>query len=724
MRVLLVIFILLVSQVAQARHSTARQWNEVLLESIRNDLSRPTVHARNLFHVSAAMYDAWAVFSDQDKAYLLGNEVHGFVCPFDGFPFDPAHTKALRKEAVSFAAYRLILHRFGSSPGRSIIYHKADSLLSALGYDPAITSTHYRRGSAAALGNYIALQYIEYGLSDGCNERNDYASRYYEPLNPPMKISGAGNPGMVAPNHWQPIRFDTAFDENGELVIGGVRKFLSPEWGWVDPFSLQEEDKIIRVRDGFEYAIYHDPGTPPMLDTLTGKRGSDLYKWNFALVSIWAADLEPRLDVKLDISPASLGDLDIDDFPSRQEDFDQFYTFIGGSDPSNGHYYNPATGRPYQPQIVKLGDYARVLAEFWADGPDSETPPGHWVAIMNEVLEHPKFTRQIGGQGLVLDPLEYDVKAYFLLCGALHDVAVACWSVKGYYDYVRPVSAIRYMAEKGQSSDSGQPAYHVAGIPLVEGYIERVDEDDPLAGPSNENLNKIKLYTWKGPDHVANPAIDAAGVGWILAEDWWPYQSPTFVTPPFAGYVSGHSTYSRAAAEVLTRLTGDTFFPGGIAEFTARKDEFLTFEDGPSTDIILQWATYRDAADQSSLSRIWGGIHPPADDIPGRLMGEKIGNQAFEYGISYFSPATISGVNRKISIRLYPNPATESFKIDVPANSRTIQVELRDMMGRLVLTQTFENDPVEINIGQLRRANYLVTVSGTGFRASEILTVQ
>ena len=45
------------------------------------------------------------------------------------------------------------------------------------------------------------------------------------------------------------------------------------------------------------------------------------------------------------------------------------------------------------------------------------------------------------------------------------------------------------------------------------------------------------------------------------------------------------------------------------------------FEDGPSVDLTLQWATYRDAADQCSLSRIWGGIHPPADDIPGRLIG-------------------------------------------------------------------------------------------------------
>ena len=61
------------------------------------------------------------------------------------------------------------------------------------------------------------------------------------------------------------------------------------------------------------------------------------------------------------------------------------------------------------------------------------------------------------------------------------------------------------------------------------------------------------------------------------------------------------------------------------------------FEDGPSTDITLQWARYYDAADECSLSRIYGGIHPPADDIPGRLMGAVIGVEAFELALSYFN---------------------------------------------------------------------------------------
>ena len=57
-----------IAQTPDARDpSVARLWNEALLGAIRKDLARPTVHARNLFHMSAAMYDAWAVYSDSAR---------------------------------------------------------------------------------------------------------------------------------------------------------------------------------------------------------------------------------------------------------------------------------------------------------------------------------------------------------------------------------------------------------------------------------------------------------------------------------------------------------------------------------------------------------------------------------------------------------------------------------------------------------------------------------
>ena len=122
----------------------------------------------------------------------------------------------------------------------------------------------------------------------------------------------------------------------------------------------------------------------------------------------------------------------------------------------------------------------------------------------------------------------------------------------------------------------------------------------------------------------------------MRAVDWVPYQLPTFVTPSFPGYVSGHSTFSRAAAEVLAAFTGSEYFPGGLGQWTVDAGAFH-FEAGPEEDVILQWATYFDAADQAGLSRLYGGIHVRADDLPGRVMGATAGRAAWARAQEYFS---------------------------------------------------------------------------------------
>jgi hypothetical protein len=125
-------------------------------------------------------------------------------------------------------------------------------------------------------------------------------------------------------------------------------------------------------------------------------------------------------------------------------------------------------------------------------------------------------------------------------------------------------------------------------------------------------------------------------VAWIRAIEWLPYQRETFVTPPFASYISGHSTFSRAAAELLTRFTGASYFPGGLGTFTAPQHTFLAFEIGPTQPVELQWARFDDAADQAGISRLFGGIHVRADDLAGRRAGAAIGAAAFAKARSYY----------------------------------------------------------------------------------------
>jgi hypothetical protein len=624
----------LVSYHPEASYSVARNWNEMLLQIIRNDFARPVVHARNLFQTSALMYDAWAVFDDTAETYLLGQTVDGFSCPFTGFqtkePVDEA-----RATVMSYAMYQFLQKRFESRPN---INQGIDRFFLELGYSKKEISQNYQSGSAAALGNYLADCMIRFAAEDGANEAIGYANSYYFPVNVGLDANDPGNPNLTNPNRWQPLVFRECFvDQSGQCVFsGGETAFVGAEWGNVRSFGLSDTVLKTYSREGQTYKVYYDPGSPPLLNPDQSDDSSEAYAWNFATTAQWSADLDPNSGKTIDISPAAVGNVGFENYPKTLADYQSFYDAKTGKALGLGYDVNPSTQQPYAPNIVPLGDFTRVLAEFWADGPDSETPPGHWFVILNYVSDHPEFKRRFKGEGEALEPLEWDVKAYFTLGAAMHDAAIAAWSIKGWYDYIRPISAIRFMADHGQRSDPNAAHYSVEGLPLVPGIIELVKEGDALAGANNENLGKIKLFAWKGPTAIKNPITDTAGVGWILAENWWPYQRPNFVTPPFAGYVSGHSTFSRAAADILTYLTGDKYFPGGLGAFVAQKNDFLVFEEGPSQTITLQWATYQDASDQTSLSRIWGGIHVPADDIPGRLIGMKIAKEVSQKVETYF----------------------------------------------------------------------------------------
>ncbi len=597
-------------------HTAAREWNEALLFAIRNDFARPTIHARNLYHTSAAMWDAWAAYDD-----TAAQVIHQERASADD-------VNAAREEALSYAAFHILRHRFKKSPGSGESQRTFRATMDALGYDRGFDSTE--GDSPAALGNRIAASVIEFGINDGSNEQRGYANRFYRSANPPILPEFPGNPYKINPNRWQAVMLDLFIDQSGNVRLAGTPPHLTPEWGLVKPFSLTPDDRRIYTdQKGNEFWVYLDPGPPPLLN----EDERDLYRLTFVDVIKCSSYLDPTTPGLggeiIDISPASRGNNTL------------------GTNDGQGRSVNPKTGQPYTPQRVPAGDYFRVLSEFWADGPHSETPPGHWFTIANYVADQPGFEKRIGGQGEVVDDLEWDVKVYLALGGAMHDAAISAWGIKGWYDYTRPICAIRYMAGMGQCTDPELPSYSPEGICLVPGLVELVTEEtiqpgerhEHLAGRGNANVGKIAVFAWRGPNYIRNPNVDVAGVGWILAQDWWPYQRPTFVTPPFAGYISGHSTFSRAASTMMTLLTGDEFFPGGMGKFDAPKNKFLVFEDGPSVDVELQWATYYDAADETSISRIYGGIHPSADDIPGRLIGAKIGAQAFELATRIYEGA-------------------------------------------------------------------------------------
>ena len=567
-------------------HSVARVWDEALLDAIRRDTPAPTVHARNLFHTSAAMWDAWAAYDPKAEGYFVKEKLQA------------DDVAAAREAAISYAAYRLLLHRYSIAAGLQETFDELAKTMQSLCYDIDFVSTE--GDSPAALGNRIAAKIIAYGRTDGAHEPIRYAAVTYKPVNAPMVVSEPGTT-MSDPSRWQPLALAQFVSQNGIPLPGKVQSFIGPYWGHVKSFGLPPSTDGVPI----------DPGAPPQAEDPAFKREAvDIIRRS--------SHLDPASGETVDIAPDSLGDNDL------------------GTNDGDGHDENPSTGEPYAPERVPLGDYARVLAEYWADGPKSETPPGHWNVIANEVSDAMDEHR-IGGTGPEVDRLEWDVKLYFALNGAVHDAAIAAWGVKGYYDSARPISMIRWMGGKGQSSDPKGPSYDPEGLPLVPGLVELITKESSAPGERHaalaDHVGEIAIRTWKG--FPEDPVAETSGVGWILAVDWVPYQLPTFVTPAFAGYVSGHSTFSRAAAEVMTAFTGSSYFPGGLHQVPIPAGS-LKVERGPSKDVTLEWATYFDAADTAGISRLYMGIHIPSDDFNGRLLGSECGRDAWALSEKYF----------------------------------------------------------------------------------------
>ena len=585
------------TQLPALGESTARRWNEVILSAIRVDVPHPPAHARNLFHLSVAMWDAWAAYDAVAVGYL--HREHAVA----------QDVEAARREAISYAAYRILMNRFANSVGAATSLPAFTARLVAEGGDPANTTT--TGATPAAVGNRVAQTLLAWAGADGSNQAAGYADPTYIAANPPM-ILALGGTTATNPNRWQPLAFSLQVTQNGIVLPSAVQKCVGAGWRNTRPFALERE---------LPQSPWMAPGAPPQMG---GTTDGEYKRQHFEVLK-----LSGRLGVPgsamVNISPSAVGNNPL------------------GFNSGAGHPLNPVTGQPYPANEVLEADFGRVLTEYWADGPHSETPPGHWNVIANQVADHPLTVKRFGGTGPVLGDLEWDVKVYLALNAAVHDAACTAWTLKRYFDSARPITAIRYMAQKGQSTDPVLPSWHPQGLPLLAGVSEVITPSSAATGQRHahlaDHLGEIAVRGWAG--EPADPANTTAGVVWMLGKNWLPYQRRTFVTPAFPGYISGHSTFSRAAAEVMTAVTGSPFFPGGISTYTVPVGHLL-HEEGPTQDVTLQWATYYDAADQAGQSRLWGGIHIETDDFDGRICGSRAGLGAWDLARRYFDGSILS----------------------------------------------------------------------------------
>ena len=80
----------------------------------------------------------------------------------------------------------------------------------------------------------------------------------------------------------------------------------------------------------------------------------------------------------------------------------------------------------------------KIIAEYWADGPDSTAPAGHWLKIAADAALYEK-----------LDQVE-TAKLLFIVGNAMNDAGVASWRTKFTFAYARPLTMIQCGEYRGQ----------------------------------------------------------------------------------------------------------------------------------------------------------------------------------------------------------------------------------------------------------------------------------
>lgn len=226
---------------------------------------------------------------------------------------------------------------------------------------------------------------------------------------------------------------------------------------------------------------------------------------------------------------------------------------------------------------ANLTDKQKVIAEYWADGPTSELPPGHWDVFAQFVSRRDHHGRGIEG-------IDADTKMFFALTNAIFDAGIVAWDNKFAFDSVRPITAIRWL------------------------------------------FHGKKILAWGGPGE---------GTEAMEGENWLPYQRTYFVTPPFPEYPSGHSTFSAAGARILKLFTGSKHF--GLSITIPAGSSLVEPAITPARDVTLSWETFREAAVEASLSRRFGGIHFRQGDLDARVHGRLAADQAWEKSLTYFN---------------------------------------------------------------------------------------
>ena len=229
-----------------------------------------------------------------------------------------------------------------------------------------------------------------------------------------------------------------------------------------------------------------------------------------------------------------------------------------------------------------LTDEQKMIAEFWAGGPGTVTPPGMWLVFMDIVIRSNSIK------------LANEIKNYTVLCSGLYESSICAWRLKRDKLQARPVQKLRqYLYNQTISQSWNKNNKGEFWLPYQELNFVTPPFPDFVSGHSTFSSSSAKLFCY------------------LLGTDMINLQNP-IVNNDILKYLSPSLTNTE-------NFTLNNFF---IFPNTSTVEL-----DIPKTAINLNWVCWTEMARSSGKSRIYGGIHIESSNQGGLYLGSMIGDQ-------------------------------------------------------------------------------------------------
>ncbi len=266
----------------------------------------------------------------------------------------------------------------------------------------------------------------------------------------------------------------------------------------------------------------------------------------------------------------------------RESDgYDAFVTHDNGSAPGEWVRTGPMYAEPELPQWATLDPFVIASPDQFRAGPPPALNSAEYAAAYNELVA-------IGGVGSTVRTADQTAAAAFWRDG------IGTATPPGHWNDIAEVAA--QMTGAGIAANARM--YAMLNLALADASIAAWD-------------TKYTYSFWRPETAIRNG--DKDGNDLTAADPNW---TPQQLSPAHPDYVSGHSTYSAAGAEILTYLFGEDF----------------AFTVGSPTvaGVTRSFGSFDAAADEAGRSRIYGGIHFEFSNQAGQEIGRDVGEAVIE----------------------------------------------------------------------------------------------